>query len=474
MPANINIDPNIALGIKQNDSLTNLSSLLNMANTAQQFEQLQRTNPLALEKMQMEIAQQRKLNPLTVRQQTEAANQAEISTAKSGFDLQQQHENIGNAALTALITSPHFQPKENSEHTDEDKKAMLKDIDAVERMMKAQGVKAGKGGAADILRERVNSDPKTAIQFLQNVAVGQMGASERVGLTKPSNITISGVPALQNTLTGEVSPLTIKGEAETPKIDMKAKPPSPEYENELSYPVRKPNQPFVANPSETVALQQGQLYRKSLQETNNPQILSKTKRDLFEVDKKVDEITQKAIDLGWINSSTGLWGALTRKKDEIIGNPEYQQLSKDIANLQISQMTAGGGSLQTDSGKDLVRHSTGDATYAPEVLKNIIGRITSDVTNKELQQQAADKFARRFGDQNIATFQKQWNQNVGDGKIFEAWHINNTLGDKNPNKANEMIQQLLGKPNTKEFEDNMNKLQNIEDLVNYGYISKRK
>jgi hypothetical protein len=49
MPANINIDPNIALGIKQQDSMTSLSNMLNAANAARQFQQAQQLNPLQLQ-----------------------------------------------------------------------------------------------------------------------------------------------------------------------------------------------------------------------------------------------------------------------------------------------------------------------------------------------------------------------------------------------------------------------------------------
>jgi hypothetical protein len=427
--------------------------MLNTASALQNFRQAQQLNPLELERAQ------------------EVVKQAKTTTEKTALQLQQDHANIAKSAIAALTSSKHFQPNENGEYN---KEAMLQDLHAVERMVKAQGVKSSPGGAADILRRKIDDNPAEAAQFLQTIAIDQLSPESKVGLIKPGNVTVGGVPALQNQLTGEIRPGKIVGDIEAPKMDLKAKPPAPEYASELAYPVRKPNQPFIPNPSETVALQQGQAYRKSLQDINNPQVLPKMKRDLVEVDKKVDEIAQKAIDLGWANSRTGIWGALTRKTAEVLGNPDYQQLSKDIANLQISQLKSSGGSMQTDQGKALQEHANGNATYSPEVLKNIIGRVTSDVTNNELQQIAADKFARRFGDQNIATFQKQWNANAGDGKVFEAWYINNTLGDKDPKKADAMIHELLGKPKTKEFDDNLNRLQNIEDLINYGYISKRK
>jgi len=467
MPANINIDPSISLGVKSQDSMTSLGNLLNMANAAQQFQQA------------------REMNPLQVQREKELVEQAKTQTKKTAFDYQQQHENIGNAALTALITSPHFQPKENGEYTEDDKQAMLKDIDAVERMMTAQGIKTGKGGPADILRERVNSDPRAATQFLQNVAVGQMGAAERVGLARPENVTIGGVPGLQDKFTGTVRPLKIQGEETAPRANEIVPPKELEQQlirskeieaakTDLSYPVRKPNQPFVPSPSEPIDLKAGQEYRQSLAAVNDPRVLTKAKRDLYEVDKKIDEIAQKAIGGDWINSREGLWGLLSRKKDELLNNSDYQQLSKDIANLQISELMSGGGSLQSDAGKEMVRHQTGDATYSPKVLKDIIGRITAKYTNQELQQVAANKFAKNFGDQNMKDFQRQWNENSGDGRIFQAWHINQTMGKKDPKKADAMIYELLGRPGTEEFNDNLNKLENIDSLYNNGYIPKRK
>lgn len=468
MPANINIDPSISLGIKQQDSMTGLSNMLNMANSVQQYKQAQQ------------------INPLEVQRQQEIVNQAKTTTQKSAFDFRQQHENIANSAISALIASPHFQPKENGDYTDADKKAMLQDIDAVERMVKAQGVNSSAGGPADILREKINTNPVEAAQFLQNLAVGQMGASEKVGLARPENITIGGVPGLQDKFSGAVRPLTIKGESEgAPKANVVVPPKELEKQlvrakeidqakADLSYPVRKPSQPFIPQQSETIDLQAGQNYRQSLATANDPRVLIKAKRDLYEVDKKVDEIAEKAIGGDWINSREGLWGSLTRKADELINNSDYQQLSKDIANLNISELLSGGGSLQSDAGKEMVRHQTGDATYSPKVLKDIIGRITAKYTNQELQQAAANKFAKNFGDQNMKDFQRQWVENSGDGRIFQAWHINETLAKKDPKKADAMIYELLGRPGTEEFAENFKKLENIDSLYNHGYIPKRK
>jgi len=52
MPANINIDPNIALGVKQTDPMTNIGNMLNTASALQNFQQTQQANPLLLERQQ--------------------------------------------------------------------------------------------------------------------------------------------------------------------------------------------------------------------------------------------------------------------------------------------------------------------------------------------------------------------------------------------------------------------------------------
>jgi hypothetical protein len=57
MPANINIDPSISLGVKSQDSMTSLGNLLNMANAAQQFQQAREINPLELKRYEQIVEQ---------------------------------------------------------------------------------------------------------------------------------------------------------------------------------------------------------------------------------------------------------------------------------------------------------------------------------------------------------------------------------------------------------------------------------
>jgi len=77
MPANINIDPSIALGIKQQDPMTNIGNMLNTAGALQQFQQAQQVNPLLLERQQ-QLAEQGRYTTQKAAQE----NQERIATQR--------------------------------------------------------------------------------------------------------------------------------------------------------------------------------------------------------------------------------------------------------------------------------------------------------------------------------------------------------------------------------------------------------
>lgn len=448
--ADINIKPEIALGLKQQDPMTSLGSMLTAANAITQLKQAQQINPLALQKAQQEV------------------EQGATTLEKSKFNLNQEYADKAAGGISALMSSPHFQPDANGNF---DQNAMLQDVDAIERVLTAQGVKKHPSGALDVLREKITQNPASGADFLRNIAASQLGASEKFKYGIPANTALGGVPALQNPVTGEIRPLPNQEALTgvTPQ-DMNAPPPAEDFTKGLAYPVRKPGQPFIPQMSEGVDLKAGQDYRQGLALAN--QNLPKMKRDLGEADKLVDKIKEDAIRVFGLESTTGLWGKLTRKYDQLIGDPTYQQLSKDLANLQIANIQSAGGSMDTVAGQKLQGYANGDETYPPEVLGNILGRMTADVTNRELQQVAAEKYAKRFGDQNSKHFQQQWNANAGNGKVFQAIHLYQTKGQTE--QTIDEVNELLGEPDSKERAENTKRFKNLWSLYQYGYIPKEK
>jgi hypothetical protein len=93
-----------------------------------------------------------------------------------------------------------------------------------------------------------------------------------------------------------------------------------------------------------------------------------------------------------------------------------------LANAQIANITASGGSLATDAGKQLVRMANGDETYPPQVLIEIARRTQADMLALDSKATAIKKFSDKFGDANISAFNQMWSKNA-DPKIFQLKNI---------------------------------------------------
>ena len=120
----------------------------------------------------------------------------------------------------------------------------------------------------------------------------------------------------------------------------------------------------------------------------------------------------------------GAAGTAERSLKAKIGTPEYQQLSKDLANAQIAQINAQGGSLDTVAGQGLVAHANGSVVYDPKVLIDIARRNAANLENSYGQSFGADKASEKFGDANVnRKFRTEWNKNADNNAVFEMKYI---------------------------------------------------
>jgi hypothetical protein len=99
----------VALGIKPPQPMS-LGDMLNIARGAQAYQQTEQTNPLALQKAQMEIEQLQKTNPLAVRQQAALATTAETGATKGQAELQAYYKDQSRKAYGGLLTDKDFDP----------------------------------------------------------------------------------------------------------------------------------------------------------------------------------------------------------------------------------------------------------------------------------------------------------------------------------------------------------------------------
>jgi hypothetical protein len=241
---------------------------------------------------------------------------------------------------------------------------------------------------------------------------------------------------------------------------VEAPKPSPQFIQGM-YKTRPQGDLSPYGPSEKADETAGITYRQRLLEE---------KQNLPKLKNNVDAVIQQAEDLMKSKfPETGVVGSMKRKFAELTGDPTYQELEKNLANLVLAGETAAGGS--TDAGRALRQASTGKVGLAPEVLIDIARRAKADIINLDYQSDAADKFGTKFGDNNQKTFRKNW-QNNADTNIFRVMEIHERLG-KSP-EAQDEVNKLIGGLSPDALTKFKAKYRNIRSLIDYGYIPEEK
>lgn len=231
----------------------------------------------------------------------------------------------------------------------------------------------------------------------------------------------------------------------------------------LRYPVRQQGE-VVTNmqPQEKADLENNTKYRTDL--SNQQNNMSTARRNL-------DEVMSTATDLkenSWFTS--GGAGAVSRKFKDWAGDPTYKMLSKDLANVAISNIQALGGSMDTVAGQQLTKMANGDETYPPDVLVKIAKRTYADLTNVDMQAAGANAFANKYGESNLNSFKQAWAANA-DSKVFELINMYNaaeSLEGKAKDKAMLEIKTFVG--TGKPAEKMLQKYKNLKKLSETGEL----
>jgi hypothetical protein len=462
-----------------------LGEMMNMATQAQALQQAQQMNPLQLQAAQQAVEQARQMNPMLLERQgaetavsvgtqgsriNQAASEAEtarIGTLKADYGLNaEQHKDFASI-LTGFRNDDRLKP-ENLATNPNGAVEVMHEISAEAKNKGIPDKKIAVLTAPGL--SKALQDPKGFVPYFTNMIETGMSSSEKRALGLPE--AVAGVagqpPMMRDRITGALSAAPIINAPVEPVAPPAAgvtpqsmnQPPADEYSRPvpLPYPVRAPGQPYAPSPSEAIDLAAGQAYRGNLVSTQVG--LSATRRNLDEVIKTVKELQQSNFP------TSGFAGDVTRKISTFWGNTTYKQLSKDLANVQISNIVAMGGSLNTVAGQELTKKASGDETYPPDVLLNIAQRTYSDLTNIDMQATAIEKFYKKYGDNNVKAFQQMWSSNA-DSKIFEAINIADQV--KDPQERKKALDLIMPK-DQKERQIYLKKYQNIKKLVDTGSL----
>ena len=225
----------------------------------------------------------------------------------------------------------------------------------------------------------------------------------------------------------------------------------------LPYPIRSASQPYAPEPTEAADQASGQAYRTRLIEAQGG--LPQSRRNVEEVIKQATGIGE---NLKF--PSGGVMGRLEQKVLMALKSDEYDMLAKDLANMALSNTKAMGGVGNTVAGLDMQAVANGTVKVPTNVLINIARRVQADQTNIDMQANGAQKFAQKYGDNNIKAYQQLWNANA-DTKVFEVMNIYKDITD--PTQRKFQIEKLLGSDPAKRQEF-YNKYQNIKKLSETG------
>jgi len=469
------IDPNISLGVKPIDFLGSAGNLLNLARGAQALEQEQVMNPIQQEKARTELKTLQETQAAEIARQkalsgTAVTGEKAAGKAFAGSVEQTLRDNFAPLIQLNSFANPAANPQ-----------AAIKDVMSAKERAIAAGVPADAAEYfaaslySQIAKAKEAGDPTPVKEWMfRNLMASQTPSAQQQAFapygTPP--ISVAGVPSFvvatpsgpqampveagrrpqpqvpaipqEGVQTGgvplstgiqeraldlglfETGPTNKKG-AGVPLMQPAA-PAQPQGVTaemmsarptggsgaikmpDLPYPVRPKEGGYFFLPNEEMDQKAGREYNTAL--TNLLPDLTNNKENLFRVANLATKIEK---DLA---VQSGPLSVAQRGVEAFFGNPQYKELSKLLANVQLSMLKSGGSSLGTDAGKDLVAKSQGTEMYDPRLLTKIARETLGNVLQKEAEATAANAFIQKYGPQNHNAFKQVWSSNA-DPKVFE-------------------------------------------------------
>jgi len=492
-----------------------LADMMNLANSTQAYQQAQKLNPLQVQAAQQTVEQARKMNPQLLQQATQTARTGEIALGvEEQKDLERKNmqtffadpnnfQTNGRIDLDKINAAvPKIAPLTGSEYISKYStlgEAQTQAISAKQNLTKDQrsmigqrfsilgrmGVQDKNAYIAEMdLMKQENPDnpdlhrlldaykttwtntmqsgpnlPGQAIagaatlmspqeQQAQFGAKVSMDAQGRVLTTTPS--VTGGKPtvdvSIPQGLQGQQGGVTTGGAGSEVAPGVR-----------LPFPVRRPDQPYQAMPTEEKDQTAGFDYRNNL--VNAQANLAQGRRNVDEVISQANKIgDQLYFEKG------GVAGKVEQKIRMAIGSDQYDLLAKDLANMAITNSKAMGSVGGTVAGLDMAAVANGTIKVPPEVLVKIARRVQADQRNLDMQASGAQQFSQKYGDNNIKAYQQAWNANARDTKIFEAMNILETESD--PKKMESKFKELF--PSEKKRKTILKQYRNLKSMAATG------
>jgi hypothetical protein len=381
-----------------------LGDMLNVARGAQAYQQAQQINPLALQKAQTE-------------------------TEQAQFTLKQAKAEKAKGLATSLLSSPNWLDSDKMEH----------EFEFVERTAKNQGL-SDENGALQQIRDEYKKNPESAYQKLYQMTYGAQPAGTQFEAAS------KGVVA---------PPLPGKQQATSSQASM------PDYSKPVDAPYQSPvpGQVRPQLPSEEADRGFGEKYRLGLKAQQNNYAAQK---------QNIDNLYDKVNTMigGNIFADTAL-GTGLRKLQVMAGSPEYQELEKMLARVQLGQMSQG-DQAGTDLGRQMTAVANGQAHLDPKIILEITRQNAANLERANSQANAAEVAGRKLGDANLTRkFATEWNKN-SDNKIYEMQYIFNRASS--PEEGAKAVKEFLQNQPASKRKELAEKYLNLQKLQNEGSL----
>jgi hypothetical protein len=449
---------------------TSIADMLNIANSAQQFQQAQQLNPLQVQQAQQLLRQQQlatqKAETLVPEEietgvvtSREERKRQPLSTQEKQFDYDKKNSDRAFQLMTGFLRDPAIV---NAAKDPAGARQVLNDMNTL--LLNGGVDKRITKLHMDELVNVAENHPEKLATILQNIGTAVTSSETQAASRRPQlTTTANNAPATYTAESGTLGTPRIEGQ---PQIQpQQAGEPAMQPQQlpkiggvPLSYPVRKAGDLAPLAPSEEADRKYQQAQRQSL--LDRQRALTDAERVSDEVIKVAEELKKEAFF-----TKGGIAANLERKLQMFAQSEKYDQLAKDLAN-QALQNAKVLGTSDSVAGLNMSEAATGTIKVPPDVLIEIARRNKASQVNIDLQAKAKDSFSKQFGDNNGSTFDQIWRNN-SESKLFEAMSIEKS---KMPYKEKQAAYKKLFEGLTpQDLADFKTKKANIDAMVNGNF-----
>jgi hypothetical protein len=541
-----------------------LGDMLNLARGAQEYQQAQKLNPLAVQRSAAELSRLQQLMPEEYRRAQAAADQAESEAEVSGSTVKPRISQATSTAASAESTAAQDRIKllalkqrqiANSQialinhplviAAEKDPNSV--DVVALQNLVNQSGINMGRdlgfperetANLNQPYMDKAKNEPGKLRGYLKQRHIQGLDEGARTAVLSPSGVAITSGTESQVTSTNPFSEVPIgtaipgtyrklqlmpneqlvedsqgnqfiQSKDTAGKITIRPVTAAPNAAPAAAPPAAAPAAPAVSSGNAAVAPKQSAMSQKAaqVQTTANLPDFSQPVPPRYPVrqagqpvfnlqqgEKEAQEAGGKYLrdaltNRGSVNPIIGSLEKIVTTTDKLLqdtiskagkgltieqyfnkllDDSKYKELSKQLARLQMALIGNNPQALSTDAGKQMSAAATGSEVYPPEVLQKIAVQTYGEMQARDRLGAAADKYARRFGENNMASFGQMWDNN-SDSKVFELMALPKLI--KNKELRAKMAEEIIGYPIGSEERTKIeNKYMNIQKLIKDGTL----